>query len=246
MYSVQGWIRVSLLDYPDHLCSTLFIAGCNFRCPYCHNKDLINKNGSLEQIAWGEIVEWLDANRRMIDGVCFTGGEPTLCADLESMIDDIKRLNLKVKLDTNGTNPQMLKRLLGLKLLDFVAMDIKAPLRKYSMVCRTNVDLQNIKESVEIIKSSAPRYEFRTTFHPSLLSIEDFYQICEWLRGAPTYVIQNCRTGDNLDPFFSRLSPASYEDVQDIASLCRKYFANFSLRGFTNPLRKPVSSFHRV
>ncbi len=169
----------------------------------------------------------------MIDGVCFTGGEPTLYENLRSMICDVKEFRLKVKLDTNGTNPYVLKELLELKLLDFVAMDIKAPLDKYHQICRSKVDVQNVKKSVELIKTFAPDYEFRTTFHPSLLSIEDFHRICEWLYGASTYVIQNCRTqGSTLDPSFSKLPQASYQDVQSIANICKNYFPNFVLRGF--------------
>lgn len=237
MRLVQGWTKVSLLDYPDHLCSVVFVAGCNLRCPYCHNKELVNRNVD-HQVNWEEILQWLMRNHRMIDGVCFTGGEPTLCEDLESMIYDVKRLGLKVKLDTNGTNSHVLRKLLRSQLLDFVAMDIKAPLDRYSQICRSKVNTYDIQKSVELIKMFAPDYEFRTTFHPSLLSIEDFYKICEWLKGVSTYVIQNCRTGNNLDPVFSRLPSIDYEDVQDIADLCESYFPKFVLRGFTKPLKK--------
>lgn len=246
MRLIQGWTKVSLLDYPGHLCSVVFTAGCNLRCPYCHNKSLIDENESCHQIAWEEVVNWLSKNHKMIDGVCFTGGEPTLCVNLESMIYDVKRLDMMVKLDTNGTNPLVLKKLLDLHLIDFVAMDIKAPLDKYTQICRSNVDIFSIQKSVELIRIYAPNYEFRTTFHPSLLSIEDFHRICEWLKGIDIYVIQNCRVGNNLDPSFSELPQVDYEYIQDIANLCKSYFSKLILRGFTIPLQKTANSLQRV
>ncbi len=243
MRFLQGWTKVSLLDYPGYICSVVFIAGCNLRCPYCHNRELLNKDMCRYRFDWEEILQWLLRNRQMIDGVCFTGGEPTLYEHLESMIYDVKELNLKVKLDTNGTESYVLKRLLQLQLLDYVAMDIKAPLNRYAQICRAHVNLDSIRESVELIKLYAPNYEFRTTFHPSLLSIRDFYQICEWLKGVSTYVIQSCRIGNNLDPLFNGLPPVDYEDVKSIADLCKNYFPRFVLRGFTASLKKPLTAF---
>jgi len=239
---VSGWTKVSLLDYPGHLCSVVFLSGCNLRCVYCHNKELVNEERPFHRFSWEELLRWLERNKRMIDGVCFTGGEPTLCGDLVSMTYDVKKLGLKVKVDTNGTQPRVLEKLLQEGLVDFVAMDIKAPADKYEQLCRTKISVDDLSESVKLIKTLALEYEFRTTFHPSILSIEDFEQICEWLKGASKYVVQCCRTGNNLDPSFGKLPPARYEDVIEIAQLCSSYFTDFVLRGFTGSLQKVVGN----
>ncbi|MEJ5228789.1 MAG: anaerobic ribonucleoside-triphosphate reductase activating protein [Pseudothermotoga sp.] len=243
---VSGWTKVSLLDYPGHLCSVVFLSGCNLRCVYCHNKELVNGGRLSYGFSWDEILRWLEKNKQMIDGVCFTGGEPTLCNDLASMIYDVKKISLKVKVDTNGTQPKVLEKLLLEELVDFVAMDIKAPLDKYEQICKTKVSADDLYKSVDLIKTLSPEYEFRTTFHPSILTIDDFHQICEWLKGASKYVVQCCRTGNNLDPIFSKLPPVRYEDVMEIAEFCSGYFTNFVLRGFTDSLQKVVGNSQRV
>ncbi|HBJ81058.1 MULTISPECIES: anaerobic ribonucleoside-triphosphate reductase activating protein [Pseudothermotoga] len=228
---VQGWVKVSLLDFPKEPCSTVFISGCNLRCPYCHNSMLVTVDKSLAQTKWKEVLAWIKSNRKLINAVCITGGEPTLRKDLYLMIHLAKELGIKVKLDTNGTQPYIIEKLIRLKMVDFVAMDIKAPLSKYEKVCRASVDLDSIKRSVEVIRSLAPEYEFRTTYHPDLLSVEDFLEICKWLDRSSNYVLQRCRIGENLDPSFNKMPV--YYSLGEIIKLLRNHFQHFTLRGFS-------------
>ncbi|TSC53635.1 MAG: pyruvate formate lyase activating enzyme [Parcubacteria group bacterium LiPW_39] len=177
-----GLQKLTLIDYPGKIAATVFTVGCNFDCPFCHNPELVDPQKIKKQprIAEKYFFEFLDDRRGMLEGVCITGGEPTLQPDLPDFISQIKNLGFLVKLDTNGTNPTMLEKLLAANLVDFVAMDIKAPLEKYKKVAGKNVSLENIQRSVELTRR-APDYEFRTTVLPALhsrkdiLSIEDVY-----------------------------------------------------------------------
>lgn len=203
---VCGIEPTSLIDYPSHVCATLFVSGCNFRCPYCHNSSLVV--GSPPRLNLSEITDFLRLRARTLDGVCITGGEPTLHMDLEAFAAEIKKLGLKVKLDTNGANPRALARLLEQGLVDYVAVDVKAPKGRYGGVVRMPSPFGDVADVAALVESSIKttmasgvEYELRTTVCPSILDIDDILEIGRWLKGARRYVLQQYfSTRGVLDP----------------------------------------------
>ena len=191
---IGGFIKTSFVDYPGKIASVVFTQGCNLRCGYCHNAGLIATGNRTGVILPEDIFQWLAKRKDMIDSVVVSGGEPTLQADLNVFMEKLKLMNFLVKLDTNGTNPEVLRTLLAEKLLDFIAMDIKAPLNKYQSIAGTSqLNLSLIRESAELIKTCGIEYEFRTTFCPEL-AIDDIPRIILDFDLASNYVVQNCRS----------------------------------------------------
>lgn len=188
---ICGLNKTTLLDYPGCVAATIFLGGCNFRCPFCHNGDLVLKSGQMMGFEEKEVLAFLKKRRNVLEGVCITGGEPTLHAELPEFISKIKELGYLVKLDTNGSNPEMLKSLVIEKLIDYVAMDVKAPLTKYEKACGVAVDVEKIKQSVEFLKQGEIPYEFRTTVVKELHTGEDILEIGRYLRGASKYFLQS-------------------------------------------------------
>ena len=188
---ICGFNKTTLLDYPGCVAATIFLGGCNFRCPFCHNGDLVLKSGQMTGYEEKEVLAFLKKRRNVLEGVCITGGEPTLHAELPEFISKIKELGYLVKLDTNGSNPEMLKSLVKEKLIDYVAMDVKAPLTKYEKACGVAVDVEKIKQSVEFLKKGEIPYEFRTTVVKELHTGEDILEIGRYLRGASKYFLQS-------------------------------------------------------
>ncbi|MFA6796044.1 MAG: anaerobic ribonucleoside-triphosphate reductase activating protein [Bacilli bacterium] len=190
---ISGLQKLTLLDYPGELACTIFTRGCNFTCPFCHNSSLVllnEKRAGL--IPTKEILDFLKNRRGKIDGVCITGGEPLVQADLKDFIKDVRSLGYKVKLDTNGYSPDKLKELIDEDLLDYVAMDIKNSFSKYpETVGRKTIDIERIKRSIDIIKNSGIDYEFRTTAIKEYLTVNDFREIAKVLKGTKRYFIQN-------------------------------------------------------
>lgn len=182
--------KTTLIDYPGKLACTIFTQGCNFRCPYCHNPELLDEDFWLDSISIKDILDFLKKRWGKLEGVCITGGEPTLHTDLPEFIEAVKGLNYAVKLDTQGSIPGMLERLLGRGLLDYVAMDIKCPLEKYQVVTNSVVRPESIQRSVDLLKSSPIPHEFRTTVVKSLLDKGDFEKIGELIVDAPVYYLQ--------------------------------------------------------
>jgi len=178
---IVGITNNSFVDYPGHIAMVVFLAGCNMNCYYCHNRDIIGKIKSNVVYAPEVIIRNLDEKKDFLDGIVITGGEPSLYADLPDFMREIKEKTKKlVKLDTNGTNPEMLKLVIEEKLIDFVAMDIKAPPNKYDETCSAKIDIKNIEKSINIIKNSNIDYEFRTTYAPSLKEA-DIIKLAKWL-----------------------------------------------------------------
>lgn len=224
---------MTLIDYPGKIAATVFTVGCNFRCPFCHNpelvlaRDLQSKNhNNLEK----EFFAFLKKRQGRLEGVCVTGGEPTLQTDLVDFIGKIKKLGYPVKLDTNGARPDVLKKLYDLKLLDFVAMDIKSNLKKYTATCGAKVDIERIKMSVALIKNSKAPYEFRTTVVPGLHAEEDFEDIAEWLRGAKAYYLQEYREIKILDQSLKRKTRKKSIDLEKIKKNIEKNFEKVEIR----------------
>jgi pyruvate formate lyase activating enzyme len=223
MPPIKGLQKTSLIDYPDRICSVIFLPGCDFRCPYCQNPDLINNPEKLPTLDESEFLEFLKNRKGLIDGVCITGGEPTIHKDLPELVKKIKETGLLVKLDTNGSNPDMLEHLLNSKLLDYIAMDIKAPLNKYEKVVRVKVSIDKIKESIEMIRNSGVEYEFRSTVLPELHTKDDIVEIARMIRGARKYYLQQFRPLITLDPAFKKCSSFTKKELQKIAKECSKF-----------------------
>ncbi len=187
-YGIQ---KTSLVDFPKTICTTLFTKGCNMRCGYCHNKDLVLPQRTIPAIDIEEIFAHLKAKNGIIEGVCITGGEPTLHRELPSFIRKVKEMGFLVKLDTNGTNPKMVQELLEENLLDYVAMDIKSCKEKYSLVSKLQPKLvQNVFETITILKKSSIPYEFRTTIVRHIHELHDLQSLLKEIEFAPTYVLQ--------------------------------------------------------
>ena len=194
--NIAGFVKTSFVDYPGKIASVVFTQGCNLRCGYCHNVGLLDPNDTSNGILPEEILEWLSKRKGMIDAVVVSGGEPTLQTDLYVFIEELKSLSLLVKLDTNGTNPESLRALIDDQLLDFIAMDLKAPLSKYERITGTShLELSSIRESVEVIKNSGIEHEFRTTFCTEL-EADDIPSIILDFEIASNYVVQSCKSMD--------------------------------------------------
>lgn len=211
---IGGLQRSSLIDYPGKISGVIFTVGCNFRCPYCHNPELVEN--TVDTIDEDEVLSFFNERKGKLDGVVLTGGEPTLQSDIIEFVEKIKRIGLLVKLDTNGSRPEVIEELIGRNLIDYIAMDIKAPLGKYGKVTLSTIDTRKILESINLIMSSNIGYEFRTTVVRSLLSKEDILEIGETIKSARLFVLQQFKPTKTLDPRF--LSEASYtkDELEDI------------------------------
>lgn len=228
--NIGGFQKFSMIDYPGKLTAIIFTSACNFRCGYCHNPELVlpeKFNPSLDE---NEILKFLKTRIGKLDAVSITGGEPTLQKDLLEFIKKVKDLGFLVKLDTNGTNPDMLKKLLDKKLLDFIAMDIKAPLDKYSDIVKVSVDLDKIKESIKLIMNSDLEYEFRTTIVRSQLSRADILEMANTIKGAKSYVLQKFISSKANDESFLQKSTYSDQEFLEIKKEIAPLFENCTLR----------------
>ena len=224
------------MDWDGKISSVLFLPTCNFRCPFCHNVNLVLCPEKLDTIPFEYIEDQLKKQKGWTDGVCITGGEPTLHSSLPELCSRIKKMGLMVKLDTNGTNPTMLKELMDMKLVDYVAMDIKAPLtiEKYSKATGVNTEklLENVKESIRLLMESGIDYEFRTTVVPSIHSLEDIKQISRSLKGCRKYVLQKFDVSIGktvLDPEFMTKS-LSEEEMQKFLATAQEVISNTKRR----------------
>jgi pyruvate formate lyase activating enzyme len=224
MIEIKGLQKTSLIDYPGKISSVVFLGGCSFRCPYCFNRDLVLNPEKVKTIPSPEFLAFLNEKRKWLDGVVLGGGEPTTHPDLPGFIRKIKDLGLLVALETNGTNPGMLKRLIGKRLVDYFAMDIKAPLEKYDRVARVKVDKKAIQESISLIISSGTDYEFRSTILPRLHTKEDIISMAKLVKGARIYYLQGFRPLEPLlDPAFHKEKPFSEQEMEGFKKACSKY-----------------------
>lgn len=229
---IGGLQKTSLLDYPGKICAIIFTPGCNFACPFCHNPELVQPEISAAKISVEKVLEFLSRRKKILEGATVTGGEPTLYPDLPEFIDQIKVFGLAVKLDTNGTNPEMLRRLINEKKVDYIAMDIKAPLERYAEVSRVDVNTDDILLSISLIMSSPIDYEFRSTILPRLHSKKDLVEMSKLIKGAKNYYLQNFR-GRNcqlLDPSFSAEKPFTEVELAELQALCQPFVKNCQVR----------------
>jgi len=204
---IGGFQELSLIDYPGKVVATVFLIGCNFRCPYCHNPELVDPSRISKQVQIKEkdLFKLLDERKDFLDGVCITGGEPTLQKGLIGFIKKIKKKGFLVKLDTNGSNPDMLKQLIKNKLVDYIAMDIKADLPNYEKASGVKVNLENIKKSIDLILKSETEYEFRITVAPKLIKGRAIDEIGKLLKGAKKFAIQQFRNEKVIKDFQKKL-----------------------------------------
>ncbi|MBQ7148824.1 MAG: anaerobic ribonucleoside-triphosphate reductase activating protein [Pseudobutyrivibrio sp.] len=227
---ILGLQKTTLLDFPGKVASTIFTGGCNFRCPYCHNSDLVITPADVQPYSEDEIFQHLQAKKKVLDGVCITGGEPTLHKDLPDFICKIKDMGLLVKLDSNGTNPEMLRYLIQEKLVDYVAMDIKHSKEKYNTIaCMEHFDITPIEASVELLKEGNVDYEFRTTIMKECHQASDIESIGRWLKGAKAYFLQSYKESEQvINPIFS---PHSVVTLDEFVEILKPYIPNTKLRG---------------
>ncbi|MFX1536409.1 MAG: anaerobic ribonucleoside-triphosphate reductase activating protein [Promethearchaeota archaeon] len=226
-----GFQKFSVIDYPGKLSAIAFTYGCNLRCPYCHNPELVRpKNENSLEYAETEIIKFMESRVGKLDALVITGGEPTLQADLEDFIKKIKQLGFLVKLDTNGTRPEVLKQLFDKQLLDYVAMDVKAPFERYQEVTRSKVDVSKIKESIRLLKTSKISYEFRTTVVREFITLQDLNLIGKEIDGALLGVIQNFTPTKCLVREFLTIPPYSSEELEQMKSELLKYVNKVIIR----------------
>ena len=231
MVAVKGLEKFAPKDFPGFIASTVFLGGCNFRCPFCHNAELVLRPERLADIPMDFFLAYLDSRKGWLEGICVTGGEPLLAEEIESFLTIIKQRGLLIKLDTNGSRPDTLERLLRADLIDRAAMDIKAPLDRYREVTGSKVEPQDIVRSAEILRRSGRPVLFRTTVVPGLIGPEDIESIGRWLQGADVYQIQQFSPVGTLDAEYGRIKPYGRDEVRRLADAARPFFGEVLVEG---------------
>jgi len=228
---ICGLQKVTLIDFPSRVAATVFLCSCNFRCPWCYSRELVLPEEIEKQpkISDKDFFDFLRERKGLLDGVVICGGEPCFNKDLPEFLKRIKKLGYLVKLDTNGSNPKMLKKLIGEKLVDYVAMDIKLPKEKYQKVL--GIDPKKIWQSIKILKNSKIDHEFRTTVVPTILEKEDIIKIAKWIGGNPStgsgqgkYYLQNFKPEKTIDPKFEKIKPYPEEYLKEIQKTIAQFF----------------------
>ena len=232
---IGGFQKNSLIDFPETIACVVFTQGCNFKCPYCHNPDLVAgpRNGSGRSFDPAGIFQFLERRKGMLEGVVITGGEPTLQKDLVDFCRTVKAIGYRLKMDTNGTRPSMMADLLGEGLIDYVAMDIKTRPDDYPMVWPDSPDTGAIRRSIDLIMSQAPDYEFRTTCAKPFVSIEKIHEMGGLIQGAKQYILQHCSKNVTvLDPGFLKQGDPFFtqEEMETLREIANKYAAAVFIR----------------
>lgn len=229
---IKGWIRTTLLDYPNEIASAIFIGGCCFRCPMCHNPELVLNPTALPNIAWDEIYNYLESRKGKITGLVVSGGEPCTWQNLIKFLHYIRPLDVKIKLDTCGYFPETLKMLLQAGLIDYVAMDIKASPDKYARLTgMVNIDLGRINRSIEILLCANISYEFRTTVVRNWITTEDVVNISEWIKGSQKYVLQQFNPRICISQDLIGSPPYPKEVLLEMQNISRQRINEVYLRG---------------
>lgn len=228
---IAGFQPLTLIDYPQKLASTIFTAGCNFRCQYCHNPELIFVSSAVTAITKNSIIDYLKTRVGKLDGVVITGGEPTIHYDkLKDFLLQIKALGLAIKLDTNGSYPAVLENLINSFLIDYIAMDIKAPFHKYEFVAGVQIDTCKLKKSIELIMNSNLDYEFRVTMVPGLVDFNDLVEIAKVIQGSKLLVLQNFQNQKTLNPNLKTVRPYQIEQLSQFSQQLTGYITNCLIR----------------
>ncbi|MCD8194751.1 MAG: anaerobic ribonucleoside-triphosphate reductase activating protein [Coprobacillus sp.] len=227
--NIVGYEKLTLVDYPEKVACILFLKGCNFLCPFCHNKELVLPS-SEEVIPFNDVLDFLKSRAGKLDAVVISGGEPTLDPDLVYIIKEIKKLGYLVKLDTNGSNPELLQYLIDHKLIDYCAMDIKNSPEKYNLTAGASVDLSAIQKSVRILENDAIDYEFRMTTIEEFHKDEDIYKIGEFLKGAKRFYFQKYE--DNENCIVGGFHPVEEKKIRQWTTILSNYINDVNLRGY--------------
>ena len=228
--NIGGLQKVSLIDYPEKICTILFTQGCNFRCPYCHNPELVVPNLYQDCIPEEEIISFLEKRKGLLDAVSITGGEPTIQPDLVEFVERVKGMSYLVKIDTNGSRPEVLEKLIDRKLVDYIAMDVKAPLRRYREITKSDVNPNRIKQSIKVIMDSDVEYEFRTTVVKSLLNKNDLQKIGRLIKNARLYILQKFVPSKSLDEKYLSETTYSDEDLEAMKTTLKNYARHVIVR----------------
>lgn len=229
-----GFQKLTLIDYPGKVATTVFTVGCSFRCPFCHNPELVlsrNLQPVTHNLIEKEFFDFLKKRKGKLEGVCITGGEPTIQPDLVDFIKKIKKLGYLVKLDSNGSRPDVLRQIINSKIIDFIAMDIKDSPKKYKKTSGERADFERIKISVEMIMNSKIPYEFRTTVVPGIHSEKDFNEIASWIKGAKSYYLQVYQEKKILDPELREKTKGKSINLELIKKNIERNFVKFGIRG---------------
>ncbi len=223
---IGGLQKVTLIDYPGRIAATIFLTGCNFRCPFCYSSELVlpEKIKKQPRISEKDFFKFLKERKKLIDGVVVCGGEPAISKGLISLIKKIKKEGFLVKLDTNGSEPKILEELIDKKLIDYVAMDIKGPKEKYGEFSGQKVNVRKIQKSIDILKKGKIDYEFRSTIVPTLHKKGDVIEMAKWIRGAKRYYLQNFRPEKTIDPKFEKIKPYPQEFLLEIQKAISPFF----------------------
>ncbi|MCL4386865.1 MAG: anaerobic ribonucleoside-triphosphate reductase activating protein [Patescibacteria group bacterium] len=228
---ISGLVKTSLIDYPGKIAAVVFTYGCNFRCRFCHNPDLVTgRQNEQQNYSVEEVLAFLEKRKGILEGVVITGGEPLLHRDLTDFIRKIKELNYAIKLDTNGANPKILKELIDKGLVDYIAMDIKNSPEKYELTAGIRVNLKDIDSSINLIIKSGLSYEFRSTILPKLHSKEDFEKMGQMIKGANKFFVQGFRPGVTLEKSFEKERSLTSKELKEIAKIFTKYVKKVEIR----------------
>lgn len=227
---IVGIERLSLSDYPGKLCANLIVPGCNFRCPYCSESELIFDFIPMPKVTEDEVIAFLHPRLGFLDGVCLTGGEPTIHRELPSFLERLKSIGSLVKLDTNGSHTRRLGHVIGRKLVDYVAMDVKVPLKRYVETVGYRITTEELLDSIQLIRRSGADYEFRTTAVPGIVDGRDLLEIAGTLAGSKRYVLQRFKPGSTLSKECSFVEPYSDTEMRQFVDLVSPYFAEVILR----------------
>jgi pyruvate formate lyase activating enzyme len=227
---IGGLQKTTLLDYPDIISAIVWTIDCNFRCPFCYNKNLVF--GNLNSIPVNEILSFLKKRQGILEGLVISGGEPLIQKDIIDFTGKVKKLGYLIKIDTNGMFPDKIKQLIEKNLVDYIAMDVKASKKKYSLLSGVKVDITNIKKSIDIIRNYANNYEFKTTFVPNLLKKKDIIEIAKWLKDSKTYYLQQFKYKTPLlSSELEMVEPYDKEYILNTLDAIKPYFKNCSVRG---------------
>lgn len=208
---IGGLQKLTLIDFPGRVACTVFLSGCNFRCLFCYSPELVLPEAIKKHPAISEkkFFHFLKERKSLLEGVTICGGEPFCDKKLPDLIKKIKKMGFQVKLDTNGSNPEILAKLIDKKLVDYVAMDIKGPKGKYGRITGTKIDIEKIQKSIDILKEGKADYEFRSTIVPSLHEEEDIIEMAKWIKGAKRYYLQSFLPEKTINPEFEKIKPYS-------------------------------------
>jgi len=230
--NVRGMYKSSLVDYPGKIAAVIFNAGCNFRCGFCHNPDFVVNSNKLEEVQDDEIIRFIVSRTKLIDGVVVSGGEPTLSKDLPEFLEKIKKCGFCIKLDTNGSSPEIIEDLLSKNLLDYIALDIKTSPKLYSELTFSDITFDKILKTLSFIKKSEIEYELRTTCIPGFVNCEILEEIGELTGDVKAYYLQQFSASSSLlDNNYKRIEPFRIDYLNDLLNVVKNFSAICSIRG---------------